>query len=637
MSKAVKRIASLLLLSLSAAVLWNSPLATAETNPSGIATEFTEIYNVYVEAGETLDVLFTKTGTAAGQDVEITVTGPGNVAHSPDGSGDPSCVVNSTDGTGTACTWTGLSDTASGIWEIDFNTAPPGPPGTSTGTFWTWDISVQDGGEIPGRVYSNQHYMRQSLSGRNDITFWYRSPDGFLYEVSHLGFQGVGSLFRGDATGVREDGSCVSAYRNIQTSGVNGTSLTPGYSLSELGECGDPFKIFVNEPASDLPLSTTLPDGSTTWLAPEPEIPVVSNLEFTGDSTAVRSGDISFDVAGHTGLASAQIDTDDDGVFDGPNDVTIQDFVSGGSGSVYFDGQDGSGNLVPATQDIAARVLITQAGELHFSSVDVETRTVGLQVQVLNGTNPGDYLNVYWNDSLDPNADVNCANSGGGDFSADGRYSEGGVHTWGFSTSDCTGAWGNNKAIDDWTYVPINVVETLQVPGLVAFEADKTSDPEDGAEVNPGDTITYTVTIRNTGQLPLTNFNFDDDLSGVLDDASMVGDPTIEPETAGTATLNGSTLTFEGDIPVDETATFTYTVRVNDDVQPGATLRNVIVGDFSNCTTGEEERCLTTHTVTGSLANTGQNQYFLIALAGMLLAVPSIVIFRHKLVSTVKP
>ncbi|CAL8975928.1 hypothetical protein PROP_01801 [Propionicimonas sp. T2.31MG-18] len=93
----------------------------------------------------------------------------------------------------------------------------------------------------------------------------------------------------------------------------------------------------------------------------------------------------------------------------------------------------------------------------------------------------------------------------------------------------------------------------------------KASSAADGGTVLPGDTISYTLTVTNTGPATLHGATATDDLSDVLDDAALVAVPDG-------ATLAGSTLTWSvPDVAADETATLTYQVRVTDD---GATLRN---------------------------------------------------------------
>jgi fimbrial isopeptide formation D2 family protein len=102
----------------------------------------------------------------------------------------------------------------------------------------------------------------------------------------------------------------------------------------------------------------------------------------------------------------------------------------------------------------------------------------------------------------------------------------------------------------------------------------KTSDPPSGSVVQPGDIVTYTVTAQQTAGAPTTDVVITDDLSDVLDDATLV-DGSIQAQ-AGTAVFTPPILTWT--IPsLSGTVTLTYQVTVN----PGAwntTLRNVAGG-----------------------------------------------------------
>lgn len=149
------------------------------------------------------------------------------------------------------------------------------------------------------------------------------------------------------------------------------------------------------------------------------------------------------------------------------------------------------------------------------------------------------------------------------------------------------------------------------VPGTPGLAVEKTSDPVSGSRVEPGQTITYTVTVENTGDVPLTPATLDDDLSGVLAHASYV------PSSA-TATVDGAaaaapvvdetleTLEWRGELAPGQTATLTYGVTV-DDVTAEDVLVNAITATadvppgvtppVSNCVAGSPApECGTTHT-----------------------------------------
>lgn len=122
----------------------------------------------------------------------------------------------------------------------------------------------------------------------------------------------------------------------------------------------------------------------------------------------------------------------------------------------------------------------------------------------------------------------------------------------------------------------------------IAKSAEASTDP-----LVPGSTVTYTVTLENTGTAAYTGATITDDLSGVLDDATYNGDVS-----AG-AVVAGETLTWTGDVEAGATVTITYSVTVNDPGAGDLILKNGIAGPpGSTCPPGSTEApCVTTEPV----------------------------------------
>ncbi|WP_344871500.1 DUF7507 domain-containing protein [Allokutzneria multivorans] len=128
------------------------------------------------------------------------------------------------------------------------------------------------------------------------------------------------------------------------------------------------------------------------------------------------------------------------------------------------------------------------------------------------------------------------------------------------------------------------------------FRIEKKADP---AQANPGGTVTYTVTVTNTGQVDLTGVSFVDDLTGVLDDAVYNGDATAAP---GAVTYEAPRLTWKGDLAVGGSATVKYSVRVSDPVKGDHKLVNAVGSETpgGNCPPGSTDpKCSTTTPVSG--------------------------------------
>lgn len=164
------------------------------------------------------------------------------------------------------------------------------------------------------------------------------------------------------------------------------------------------------------------------------------------------------------------------------------------------------------------------------------------------------------------------------------------------------------------------------------YQVEKTSTPPNGSTVKPGDTVTYTLNITNTGLTDLINLTIHDDLSDVLDDATFEGTPVVSPASAGTAVLDNDELefVFTGDILTGQQVTITYSVKVNDPDTGNHIIKNHVIAAHSNCHPGvvdgqhtvpDDPACQTTHVVAG-LADTGANIILLTALGAGLLATP---------------
>ncbi|WP_160150864.1 DUF7927 domain-containing protein [Microbacterium timonense] len=148
-----------------------------------------------------------------------------------------------------------------------------------------------------------------------------------------------------------------------------------------------------------------------------------------------------------------------------------------------------------------------------------------------------------------------------------------------------------------------------------SYETVKSSDA--GEKVKPGDTVTYTIVVRNTGQVAYTEDEpalFVDDFTGVLDDARYRADAT------GGATFEAPKLSWTGSLGVGEVTTITYSFVVNEHGGDNV-MRNVLFssGEIGgNCVDPSVVDCQVSTSVERPLAITGGG--IALPLLGLLVA-----------------
>ena len=221
--------------------------------------------------------------------------------------------------------------------------------------------------------------------------------------------------------------------------------------------------MFFEQPAGDLPVSATRWDGTTDWIQPNVSHPSLGELHFMTDkSQDQQSGTISFFLHNFIGQYQIKVDVDNDGNFDGQNDVTLNEQMkklSNGLQQVHFDGVDKTGQIIPTSQKIGIEIVITKVAEIHLVASDVEGRTGGVELIRMNGDN-APTTRLCWNDTqLEP---ISLTDPTYTTPVTDGRScpdSTGGVHGWGYNDS----SWGNARYIDDWIYASAKLDGSSQI------------------------------------------------------------------------------------------------------------------------------------------------------------------------------
>ena len=128
----------------------------------------------------------------------------------------------------------------------------------------------------------------------------------------------------------------------------------------------------------------------------------------------------------------------------------------------------------------------------------------------------------------------------------------------------------------DWTRLGDTLKEGLDASCVPGLDVTKTSDPAPGTLVKDGETITYTVTAENTGEIDL-NTVITDDLSQVLNNAEFLEGQASSGELVFHASDTTPSLDWSGFLAVGESVSITYTVVVDSGGQE-VVLENAVTG-----------------------------------------------------------
>src|SRR5699024_8751406 len=221
-----------------------------------------------------------------------------------------------------------------------------------------------------------------------------------------------------------------------------------------------------------------------------------------------------------------------------------------------FDGLDDLGAEASMCTSMNARIHFDRVGEDHVLQGDVEGRSGGIEITRLNGAAAPD-ATIYWDDtglSLDTRVNSPWPGTDG----TAGVDSSGGTHGWDYDVN----SWGNERVIDDWTYLPIDFAAQEVALGGSCLEIEKTSSAAAGDR--PGDVVSYSITATNTGDADYTEADpavVLDDLSGVLDDGELDVD-SLAADADGDLGVTGALISWAGPLAAGESVTISYDVTL---------------------------------------------------------------------------
>ncbi len=342
-----------------------------------------------------------------------------------------------------------------GVWKIEMtrDLSVPGQiygwqSGTDNGRV-KWDIGVKNAGVLQsGRIYAEFIYLyngpnatSSTYSGLIDLAYIFPMAEtGHVFEFELHDYMGYYSTLVFDKTGVN-DGSCTPLYESRN-------QVSP-YTQAN---CGDFYRMYFNEPDINMPPTAKFWDGTTQWLKPIKQETSISFVDYFMQDCSGNYQDMYFEVdvegtAGfeYNGSITIEIDTDGNGVYGEPIDITIQyPYSTAGMYYVPWDGLDGNGNVV-TSENLIAHISVNSA-IAFFAMKDIE----GLGGINAYDAETGNPIKMYWNDlEVDPTGKTNTTpvlDGRNGFMSGTGPGPGGSLHGWDQANS----SWGNATYIENW-------------------------------------------------------------------------------------------------------------------------------------------------------------------------------------------
>lgn len=391
-----------------------------------------------------------------------------------------------------------------------------------------WDISVRKniGGWIPGRVYTNvlHLYISSATLNQEEGAFYGQNyvltKDGYIYKVDGNGSHGIDFQYFVNSSGILDENgapSYKSSNEGFQASFHNPNKPDDPDNVTH--------KMFYRFPDVSMPKSSFVAAPlHSTWLYNQVEIAEISNVGFEtveGNKNYVnkKGAFVTFNT-NYSGRYKVTIEpTNKDFEF-----VKKELIVTGNVGfnRVAWDGTDGTGQFIPVGNDYPVKVSISLIeGEIHFPYFDMEINPKGIQVERYNpdGTSAG-LATMYWDDTGIPMGAVGESSNPVSKLD-DNFYGSNGLHSWGtykqhtlpndiasnYRGNDNYGAYsyGNNKAMDTWSYSARmdESIEPLVTVLMADLEVVELGSDKDTVEL--GETIHYTIEVRNNGPSDVFN------------------------------------------------------------------------------------------------------------------------------------
>ena len=442
-----------------------------------------------------------------------------------------------------------------------------------------WDATVRSGlsstVDITGRVFTYYLALFTAANGRPVFPTMYAvTADGYRYQVDLRGMDPNGWLVYGNQLGFLDSDGATPLYHDAVAANAGSpgqlTNIQGGVTFQRPS-----FPLFFEPPSAAALAGLGIPASPTA--------PLMTGLTFSGNlagnTSLVNSGGTfhyTSNVAGVYEIVVSRNGVNFDPTL--PTNRSLRGARGAGAQSVVWDGKDNSGNFFPAgTFQVHANF---HGGEYHFPMIDVENDTQGgPTITLLNppggvcpaltgGCKSGFYddrayktLNGTVVDSGNTVGAELCGNNppatafadpiNGYDTSSNQRAF--GTGAGGNTNVPCTGAFGDAKGLDTWTYYAS--AGAVAILNLVPSASDiAVTKSVSNATPAVGTNVTFTVTAHNGGPNATTALQVTDLLPAGLTFVSAVA-------TQGTYT-SGTGVWDVGAVAVGATATLHIVTRV---------------------------------------------------------------------------
>ncbi|MHC8949729.1 DUF7507 domain-containing protein [Sphingobacterium hungaricum] len=500
---------------------------------------------VYVQAGEKLAVASSAQGVGQGKIIltsptnQIINTSSSNLGRIADNGSGTRAAELAGPRRGYAPYEVLIDASNQGIWKIEF-VAPSGDNDHNVGQNkaqnvradkdWVqtneyfisaWDISVRNRADedwIKGRVYTNTLNLQisgdqiedpnQAFYGKNYVL----TNDGYVYQVNGNGSNGIAFCYFVNNKGFLDEKSDP-LYKSVNNSSIDSYKIQDPRTVDS--ESQITHKIMYTRPDIYMPeIGYGAVPGGQTWLYKKQIDLKVTNIQINGiegtsNYVSKRGSYISFET---NAPASYKIYiTSSDSRFNfQPVEIIFN--AKAGENSVFWDGKDGNGKSMPVGDSYPITVKIQKlGGEVHFPYLDMEINPEGLIIELLDEDYKVKSDIVYWNDidltlGLEEERSKPITNLKGESSNENG-------HKWGTYSKNATGkgsdSFGNEKAMDTWTYIyDAYVEETLYISSKVADLAVEFTNVQD-KRVELDELVYYEIKVVNKGPSSVKDAEFE--------------------------------------------------------------------------------------------------------------------------------